>query len=195
MQKTLDAVSPYPAIVMNERYDVVAFNDAYCRVVLDLNQVAVEERNILWLNFVSDEWHCTFVDGASVRHHMVAAYRAASANHLNEPSWQELTQGLLARSPEFAAMWERYDVASPSSRVKMLDHPEAGLLRVDPAIMWLSQAGQFRVNVYTAADEETEAKFLRLVGTPAKSPAGRGAVRPAGARVSPGQSPREQVFS
>ncbi|GAB3932340.1 helix-turn-helix transcriptional regulator [Kribbella albertanoniae] len=191
VQRTLDAVSPYPALVLNERYDILAFNDAYCQVVLDLRQVPVEERNILWLNFVSAEWHCMFVDAETTRLHMVAAYRAALANHLNEASWQELTQVLLARSPKFAAMWERYDVAAPTAHDKILDHPEAGLLRVDPAIMWLSQAGQTRMNVYTAADAETEAKLRALVDVPA----GRGAVRPASARVSPGQSSREQVFS
>ncbi|MET7279549.1 helix-turn-helix transcriptional regulator [Kribbella sp. NPDC005582] len=195
IQKMLDAVTPYPAIVMNERYDILAFNQAYCQVVLDLNQIAVEERNILWLNFVSDKWNCTFLDGESIRRHMVASYRAALASHLSEPSWQELTQGLLARSPEFAAMWERYDVASPSTRVKMIDHPEVGLMRVDPAILWLTQGGQFRANVYTAADEETEAKLRMLVDDAPKVSAGRGAVRPAEARVGPGQSPREQVFS
>ncbi|MFB6719362.1 helix-turn-helix transcriptional regulator [Kribbella sp. NPDC056345] len=193
IQKTLDAVSPYPALVMNERYDILAFNDAYCQVVLDLREIPVEERNMLWLSFVSDDWRCLFVDAETTSLHMVAAYRAALANHLNEPSWQELTQGLLARSPKFAAMWERYDVAAPSAQVKVLDHPEAGLLRVDPAIMWLSQANQCRMNVYTAADAETEVKLQTLVT--AKVPAGRGAVRPASARVSPGQDSREQVLN
>ncbi|MFK4087800.1 helix-turn-helix transcriptional regulator [Kribbella sp. NPDC020789] len=192
IQKTLDAVSPYPAVVLNERYDILAFNDAYCDVVLDLRQIPVEERNMLWLNFVSDEWHCTFLDGESIRLHMVAAYRAALANHLTEDAWQQLTQRLLARSPVFAKLWERYDVAAPSTRVKVLDHPEAGLLRVDPAILWTSPAAQFRMNVYTPADDETEAKLRALVG---RDPAGRGAVRPAGARVGPGQSPRELSVS
>ena len=77
VQKTLDAVSPYPALVLNERYDILAFNEAYCRVVLDLSEVPVEERNMLWLNFVSNEWRCSFVDAESTRHHMVAAFRAA----------------------------------------------------------------------------------------------------------------------
>ncbi|WP_405056334.1 helix-turn-helix transcriptional regulator [Kribbella sp. NBC_01505] len=195
VQKTLDAVSPYPAIVMNERWDIIAFNEAYCRVVLDLREIPLGERNMLWLNFVSDQWHCHFVDGETIRLHMVAAYRAAMANHLTEPAWQELTQGLLARSPEFATYWERYDVAAPSTRVKLVDHPEAGMLRVEPALLWLTQGGQFRVNVYTAADDDTEAKFRMLVDEP-EIPAGRGAVRPAGgARVRPGQSAREQVFS
>jgi transcriptional regulator with XRE-family HTH domain len=163
VQKMLDAVSPYPALVVNARYDILAFNDAYCAVVLNIQDVPVEERNLLWLTFVSREWRCSFVDSESVRMHLVAGYRAALADHLGEPDWQDLTQRLLAGSSLFAELWERYEVAAPSTRIKVLDHPKAGLLRVEPAILWLSQLGQTRANVYTAADEDTEAKLRALV--------------------------------
>jgi transcriptional regulator with XRE-family HTH domain len=163
VQKMLDAVSPYPALVVNARYDILAFNDAYCAVVLNIQDVPVEERNLLWLTFVSREWRCSFVDSESVRMHLVAGYRAALADHLGEADWQDLTQRLLAGSSLFTELWERYEVAAPSTRIKVLDHPKAGLLRVEPAILWLSQLGQTRANVYTAADEDTEAKLRALV--------------------------------
>ncbi|MEU4195071.1 helix-turn-helix transcriptional regulator [Kribbella sp. NPDC026611] len=163
VQKTLDAVSPYPALVMNDRYDILAFNEAYCKVVLDLKQVPVEERNLLWLNFVSDEWKCSFVDAESTKLHMVAAFRSASADHLGEAMWQELIQGLLSSSPYFAELWERYEVAAPSTRTKVLEIDGTGILRIDPINLWLSQLGPLRVTIYTAFDEETEAKLRHLV--------------------------------
>ncbi|QNE23200.1 helix-turn-helix domain-containing protein [Kribbella qitaiheensis] len=163
IQRMLDQVSPYPAMVLNTRYDVLAFNDAYCKVVIDMATVPVEERNILWLTFVSPEWRCSFVDGDSTRLHMVAAYRAALADHLGEPEWQNLTERLLLNSPLFAELWERYDVAAPSTKVKLLDNERVGLLRIEPANFWLSQLGQFRATVYTAADEDTEEKLRLLV--------------------------------
>jgi hypothetical protein len=169
VQKMLDAVSPYPAVVLNARYDILAFNDAYCDVVLDMREIPVEERNMLWLTFVSKQWRCSFADSDSMRLHMVAGYRAALADHLGEPDWQDLTQRLLAGSPLFAELWERYDVAAPSTRVKVLEHPKAGVLRIEPAIFWLSQLGQTRANVYTAADEETETKLRALVGVDSQS--------------------------
>jgi transcriptional regulator with XRE-family HTH domain len=165
IQKMLDAVSPYPAVVLNARYDVLAFNDAYCEVVLDMREIPVEERNMLWLTFVSKEWRCSFVDSDSMKVHMVAGYRAALADHLGEPDWQDLTQRLLAGSPLFAELWERYEVAAPSTRIKVLEHPKAGLLRIEPANLWLSQLGHLRATVYTAADEDTETKFRALVGS------------------------------
>ncbi|TCO47054.1 helix-turn-helix protein [Kribbella antiqua] len=163
IQRMLDAVSPYPAVVLNARYDVLAFNDAYCKVILDMGQIPVEERNMLWLTFVSKEWRCSFAESELMKSHMVAGYRAALADHLGEPDWQHLTEQLLTRSPEFAELWQRYDVAAPSTRIKVLENPKAGLLRIEPAVLWLSQLGQLRATVYTAADEDTEAKLRALV--------------------------------
>jgi hypothetical protein len=162
VQKTVDAVTPYPAVVVNERYDILAFNEAYCKVVFDLDTVPVEERNMLWLNFVSDGWKCSFVDAEMTKHHMVASFRAASADHVGEALWQDLIQGLLSNSPYFAELWERYDVAAPSTRTKVLSVDGFGLLRIEPINLWLSQLGPLRATVYTALDEETEAK-LRLI--------------------------------
>ncbi len=163
VQRMLDKVSPYPALVLNTRYDVLAFNDAYCKVVLDMTTVPVEERNLLWLTFVSPEWRCSFLDGESMKFHLVAAYRAALADHLGEQEWRDLTERLLANSAEFAQLWERYDVAAPSTKVKLLENERLGLLRVEPANFWLTRLGQFRATVYTAVDEATEEKLRRLV--------------------------------
>jgi transcriptional regulator with XRE-family HTH domain len=163
VHRMLDKATPYPAVVMNARYDVLAFNEAYCKVLLDLTEVPVEERNLLWLTFVSDEWHCSFSDEASIRLHLVAGYRAALADHLGEPSWQDLTQRLLAGSPVFADLWERYEVAAPSNKIKLLENPRVGVVRVEPVNMWLNQLGQVRVTFYTPVDEESEDKLRVLV--------------------------------
>ncbi|TCC54982.1 XRE family transcriptional regulator [Kribbella pittospori] len=165
VQRTLDAVSPYPAVVLSARYDILAFNEAYCRVVLDLRQIPVEERNMLWATFVSREWRCTFAESEAMKVHMVAGFRAAMADHLGEPSWQDLLQRLLAGSKLFTELWERYEVGAPSNRIKVFENPEAGILRIEPVNLWLSQLGQFRATVYTAADEDTEKKLQALVGS------------------------------
>jgi transcriptional regulator with XRE-family HTH domain len=161
--RLLKQVSPYPAMVVNSRYDVLAFNDAYRKVLIDLEPLPVEERNLLWLTFVTDEWQCGFLDADVVRLHLVAGYRAALADHLGDPAWEDFTARLLASSPTFAELWDRYDVAAPSTRIKVLDNAEVGLLRVEPANLWLSQRGQVRATVYTPADDESERKLHQLV--------------------------------
>ena len=163
VQKLLDQVSPYPALVINARYDILAFNDAYNKVILDLEPIPLEERNMLWLNFVSQEWRCSFVDSESIRLHLVAGYRAALADHLGDPIWHDFTERLLAGSPVFAELWDRYDVAAPSTKVKVMESADHGLLRIEPVNTWLSPLGQIRATIYTPADPESEAKLHALV--------------------------------
>ncbi len=165
VQKLLDQVSPYPAVVLNSRYDVLAFNDACCKVLIDLKSVPIEERNLLWLTFVAREWRCTFTDAESMRMHMVAGFRAALADHLTDPIWQDLTQRLLAGSRVFADLWERYEVAGPSNKIKIVESPTVGIVRLEPINMWLTQVGQTRATVYTAADPESETKLHTLVNS------------------------------
>ncbi|GAA1576832.1 helix-turn-helix transcriptional regulator [Kribbella hippodromi] len=190
VQKTLDAVTPYPALVLNARYDILAFNEAYCRVVLDLRKIPVEERNMLWVVFVASEWRCTFVESESMKVHMVAGFRAAMADHVGEPAWQDLVERLLAGSPLFAELWERYEVGAPSTRIKLLESATAGVLRIEPVNLWLSQLGELRATVYTPADEETEAKLRVLAGPaagagqPDRSPAAELSGRGVGVPVS-----------
>jgi hypothetical protein len=45
-----------------------------------------------------------------------------------------------------------------------VENPQTGVLRIEPVNLWLSQLGQLRATVYTAADEDTEAKLRALVG-------------------------------
>jgi transcriptional regulator with XRE-family HTH domain len=163
VHRMLQQVSPYPALVLNPRYDVIAYNDAYTKIVIDLTAIPIEERNILWLTFVSEEWQCAFIDSGSVKLHMVAGYRAALAEHLGDPVWQDFTDRLLASSPEFAELWDRYDVAAPSTKIKVVENARVGLLRIEPVNLWLSQRGQHRAIVYTPADEETDRKLHLLV--------------------------------
>ena len=119
---------------------------------------------MLWVTFVSNEWRCSFVESESMKVHMVAGFRVAMADHLGEPVWQDLVERLLAGSTLFTELWERYEVASPSTRIKVLENATAGVLRIEPVNLWLSQLGQLRATVYTAADEDTEVKLRALVG-------------------------------
>jgi hypothetical protein len=47
--------------------------------------------------------------------------------------------------------------------VKVVDHPRVGRLRIEPLNMWLTRLGSARATIYTAVDDESEAKFRRLL--------------------------------
>ena len=162
VQPLIDQLEPFPAMVVNARLDLLAYNRVYASFFDDLDALPVEDRNLLWLVFTHPEWRATIVDWDEVAGRMVAEYRAAMAEHLDEPAWKTLVARLHRASPEFAALWERHDVQGVESRMKRARHPLVGLLRVEYTNLWLGQGLGTRIVAFTPADEQTRTRLDAL---------------------------------
>jgi transcriptional regulator with XRE-family HTH domain len=169
VQPLLDQLEPYPACVVTARLDLLAYNRTYASFFADLHTIPIEDRNLLWLSFTDPRWRAVIVDWDDVAGRMVAEYRAAMAEHLDEPAWKTLVARLHRASPEFAAMWERHDVQGVESRTKRAMHPTLGLLSLDYTNLWLGQRLGTRVITFTPADERTRRQLEKL-RAPAAAP-------------------------
>jgi transcriptional regulator with XRE-family HTH domain len=169
-QPLLDQLEPFPAVVVNARLDLLAYNRVYASFFDALHTVPIEERNVLWLSFTHPTWREVIVDRDDVLGRMVAEYRAAMAEHLDDPAWKALVARLHDASPEFATFWERHDVQGVESRTKRAKHPTAGLLLLDYTNLWLSQSLGTRIVAFSPADERTRRRldelYEALVGSP-----------------------------
>jgi transcriptional regulator with XRE-family HTH domain len=161
-QLLLDQLCPYPACVRNARYDTLAFNGAYERLLGPLSTLPFEDRNSLWRVFTSPYCRATMIDWPEVSRRMVAEFRSAMAEHVAEPAWKWLVTRLLAASPEFAELWARHEVAAPANVTKRFLHPEVGLLRLNSTSLWLGQRLGTRMITFTPADQESGEQLRRL---------------------------------
>jgi transcriptional regulator with XRE-family HTH domain len=157
--EVVTSLEPTPAFLINARYDVLAYNDAHRALVRDWHTVPCERRNVLWCCFTEPDVRSRFVNFDDEAPLIVATLRAAYAQHLNEPAWTEFVRSLSARSPEFAEMWARHDVARPGTRVKHFRHPVAGELRLASTSLAVSDMPEHRIVVYTPADDETRRRL------------------------------------
>ncbi len=162
VQVMLDQLSPFPASVANARFDLLAFNDVYCRLITDLREIAPEDRNTLWLGFTNPAWRQALVDWEEGMGRMVAQYRLNMADHVGEPSWKDLVRRLSDASPEFVDMWSRRAVQGVANRAKLLMNPHVGLLRLDHTSYWIGPRSGTRVVVYTPLDEEARRRLEKL---------------------------------
>jgi transcriptional regulator with XRE-family HTH domain len=162
VQPLLDQLEPFPACVLNDRLDLLAYNRVYASFFEDLDAIPVEDRNILWLTFTDAAWRRPIVDWDDSVGNLVAEYRAAMARHLDEPAWKLLVARLHRASPEFRAFWERHDVQSVVSRRKRALHPTAGLLSVEYTNLWLGERHGTRIVAFTPADERTRKRLDSL---------------------------------
>ena len=167
IQLVLDQLGAFPACVRNARYDVLAFNDSYERLMYRcLQDKPFEDRNSLWCVFTSPESRASMIDWEDAVRRMVAEYRAAMAEHVSEPAWKCLVSRLLKASPEFAELWERHEVAAPENRTKRWLHPQVGLLELNYTNLWLGQRLGTRMTTYTPADERTAERLRELARLP-----------------------------
>jgi transcriptional regulator with XRE-family HTH domain len=161
-QPILDALEPLPAMIVSARLDLLAFNRVYASFFDDLETMPIEDRNALWLAFTHPDWREVIVDRDEVVPRMVAEYRAAMAEHLDDPAWKTLVSRLHRASPEFTAVWERHDVQGIESRTKRARHPVVGLLRMDVTNLWLDQRHGMRIVAFTPTDEQSRKKVEAL---------------------------------
>jgi transcriptional regulator with XRE-family HTH domain len=161
-QALMDRLEPYPALLVTARLDLLAWNGVYGSFHADLEAMPLEDRNILWLAFTHPAWQDVIVDREDVLGRLVAEYRAAMAERLDDPAWKELVARLQRASPEFTAFWDRHDVLGVESRTKRAMHPTAGLLLLDYTNLWLGDRHGSRIIAFTPADERTRGRLERL---------------------------------
>jgi hypothetical protein len=161
-QVLLDQLEPFPACVRNARYDVLAYNAAYDRLIGPLGDLPFEERNSLWRLFTVPSCRLATLDWEEGTRRMVAEYRAAMAEHVAEPAWKCLVSRLMKASPEFAELWERHEVAQPENLTKRYLHPDVGLLKLNYTHLWLGQRLGTRMTTYTPADQQTHDRLIEL---------------------------------
>jgi transcriptional regulator with XRE-family HTH domain len=162
-QVLLDQLEPLPAALINDRLDLLAYNRVYASFFGDeLERIPIEDRNALWLAFTNPHWQRAIVDWDESVGYMVAEYRAAMAEHLDEPAWKTLVARLHNASPEFTAFWERHDVQLVETRMKRALHPTAGLLTLVYTHLWLGQRLGTRITAFTPADERTRGRLEKL---------------------------------
>ncbi|MEU8779574.1 helix-turn-helix transcriptional regulator [Streptomyces sp. NPDC048606] len=167
----LDRLGPMPACVQNSRYDILAHNATYGRLLGDLAQTPPEDRNIMWLAFTDPGWRAALVDLPGALRTMAAKFRAAMAEHLAEPAWKTLLARLEAASPEFREVWARHEVVGPGARSKYIRNPYVGLLHLEHTSLWLGPASGPRMVTYAPLDEETRERLRRLEELSTDTPA------------------------
>jgi transcriptional regulator with XRE-family HTH domain len=161
-QLLVDQLEPYPAIILNARWDLLAYNRVHGSFFPHLEEIPLEDRNCLWLAFTDPAWREVMVDWEDSVGLMVAEYRAAMAEHIDDPAWEAFVDRLHRASAEFTAFWERHDVVRMLSNTKRAMHPTVGLLRLNYTNLWLDHGPRARIVAFTPADEQTRARLDAL---------------------------------
>jgi transcriptional regulator with XRE-family HTH domain len=164
LRRLIEQLGPNPAFVLGRRWDYLAYNRAACAVFGDLDLVPPARRNHVWLTFMDPARRELMPDWERSCRMIVAKFRADSASHLGDPSFEELISALRQSSPEFCRAWKRHEVSRSGGGRKELRHPEVGTLVFEHAVFNPGEAPEQRLVLHSPIDEHgTPAKLARLL--------------------------------
>src|SRR4051812_31690388 len=149
------ALSPLPAMVVDHRFDIVAWNREMSWLMLDFAGLPEEQRNMLYLCVLHPAFAEFYRDRERIIREGIADLRAAWAAHPDDTALAGLIERL-SRSEEFARLWERRDVMVNGHGTKALLHPRVGPFSIEYDVLTpLGDPGR-RLVVYRAADAASQ---------------------------------------
>jgi hypothetical protein len=164
VQEILDTLSPMPASVLNERFDLLAWNAPYAALWPGMVGAAPSERNVLWQVFTHPDCCHPYVNRDEQLARLVAQLRGAYGRHVGEPAWTGFVRRLAAVSPEFARFWDEHDVASQTTYLKIFRHPACPQeLALTTTSLAVQSVPGTRIVVYRPADEVSREAIAALL--------------------------------
>jgi transcriptional regulator with XRE-family HTH domain len=161
VQPIVDAIR-FPACVMTERFDVIAWNQGYAALFPGVCEAAPGERNTLIVSLTAPSCCSPLQEHERYCLALVGQLRAAYGRHVGDPAWTHFIRRLEAISPAFAEAWASHEVAQPTKHTKRFRHPTLGQVTTTSTSFAVNAVPGARLVVYTPDDEPSGKALARL---------------------------------
>ncbi len=153
LQEILDSLTPLPASIINERFDLLAWNDAYAAMWPGILNAPAGDRNTLWMVFTHPGCCHPYVNRDEQLSSLVAQLRGAYGRHLGEPAWTSFVARLQAASTQFTQLWAEQHVASNMTYLKIFRHPAHPRMAMTTTSLGVLSLPGTRMVIYNPADD------------------------------------------
>ena len=162
IHQLLKTIRPCPAYVLNPVSDVLAANPEALALFYGLGDWPPCRRNTARYTFLHPAARALFADWQHSAATTAANLRAVAAADPGTPGLAALVDELTAHSPEFARLWQRYDIQRRRGEPKTFQHPQVGKITFTYEVLHLGEDGQ-RMSVYQAGPGSTDHDALNLL--------------------------------
>ncbi|MFE7571545.1 helix-turn-helix transcriptional regulator [Streptomyces sp. NPDC057539] len=186
----LESLRPGPAYVASRTNDLLAWNPAGLALFVGIEDWPVKQRNLARYAFLHPAARELFADWEHTLRGCVARLRALAGTEPDAPDLTSLVGELLLKSPDFARLWERYEVKAHAFGRKTYHHPDVGTFTLGYQGMQLEGTRGHRLVTYYAEPGTPSHDALVLLDLTAHKPAPHDAEPPRGrSPKAPGDAP------
>lgn len=167
----LASLRPNPALVISRSTDVLAWNPGGLALYAGLEEWPAKQRNLARYLFLHPAARELFGDNWDRQiTGCVARLRAIAGTAPDAPDLTNLVGELLLKSPDFAGLWERYEVTGRKPVQKTFHHPQVGTLTLTSQSLHIEGTPGQRISVYTAEPGSPDHDALLLLDMTAAVP-------------------------
>ncbi|MFE7721453.1 helix-turn-helix transcriptional regulator [Nocardia rhizosphaerihabitans] len=164
VQQVLDSMS-VPAVVQNDRLDLLAANDLGRALYADLFTMAKKPPNFARYVFLDPRAEGFYADIDEAKNLLVAVLRATAGRDPLDKEVTELIGELSTRSIDFSTRWAKHNVRSHSRGRKVVHHPAVGTMDLAYDDFALPGDPHVSITTYTADPGTPSADALTLLAT------------------------------
>lgn len=164
LQQFLDQQETSPALVTDQRMNIVAWNRLSAAIYGDYGAMTSRERNAVWRTFTSQYVRQLLRENwENHARHRLASFRANYGKFAGDPWWMAFIEELCQASEPFRAWWPQHDLMNGPEGRKINYHPTVGLLTFNQISFVVSDAPHLTVTINVPANDDTISKVKKLL--------------------------------
>lgn len=165
VQAMLDAMTGAPAVVRNERLDILATNPLGRALYSPLYRDRTRPANHARFAFLDPAARDFWVNWDRAADDTVGMLRTLAGRNPHDKALHDLVGELSTRSEDFRSRWARHNVHQHLGGSKSINHPVVGRLDLMYDTLPIAQAPSLTMIVYTAAPGTPTADALQLLAS------------------------------
>jgi transcriptional regulator with XRE-family HTH domain len=175
LRQLLDGMPDIPAMVLNRRMDVLAWNPGAAALLTDFAALPASERNLVRLTFLDDAYRALYADWPRAARECGAVLRMEAGRNPGDRALAALVGELTVRDPDFRTWWASHRVRGPRQLTKTYRHPVVGAVTLDVQQFSVDTQPDQQLVAYTAPPDSPSQDALRfLLQWSTRPPAPRG---------------------
>ncbi|GAB2700420.1 helix-turn-helix transcriptional regulator [Kitasatospora kifunensis] len=165
LRQVVEAIATTPAVIMNDRNDVLAWNRLAAALLADFPNLAPRERNMARRIFLDPEAPQIHLDWDETARTTVGILRMAAGRRPHDPELVRLVGELSLGSETFRKLWAGHHVHEKTHGPKRLRHPAVGELTLNYETFQAPGSAHHLLVVYTAPPGSPAEEALNFLGS------------------------------